>query len=737
MLTAQNTPSMSKYFLILFLLIFPSWAGQSQQRNPAVLQKDQLVAPFSLDELQRRNFLYFWELADKENWQIPDRYPTLTFSSIAATGFGLTSYLVGAERGWITREQAAERVLKTLIVLKNLPQGPESSGVSGYRGFFYHFLDLKTAHRFQTVELSSIDTGLLMAGILSCMSYFDGDNATEKAIRETADYLYRRVEWDWMLNEEQRMSMGWFPERGFISADWRGYNEAMVLVLMAMGSPTHPLGPEAWEQWCKPYFWNEYKGQSMVNFGPLFGHQYSHCWIDFRGIRDRYMREKGIDYFENSRRATLANRQYCIDNPKGWAGYGPNIWGLTACDGPQDVRKGAVKHDMFNGREVWFEGYSARGAAVDYDGRDDGTIAPTAAGGSVPFAPEVCIPALETMWTEYGAQLLGPYGFKDAFNPSFTFAPGCENGWFDVDYLGIDQGPIVIMIENYRTGLIWNLMKKNPYIIAGLRRAGFTGGWLDAVKTRPPAPLAAQPANPEVPLEPAGFFKREVYTSPGGRQLPYQLMEPRGYKPRAGKRYPLVVFLHGSGERGSDNASHMRNGVYAFCEKENREKHPCFLIAPQCPSDSRWSGANIERSGIFNTDPTEAGKLALELIEKTIRENPDIDPDRVYITGLSMGGSGSFDLMMRRPELFAAGLPICSRSDPRFVDRIKNIPVWLWHGRLDETTPVSYSRNMVDALQKAGGNVKYTELSTYNHDIWFVAYYNPAVMDWLFAQRKK
>ncbi|HNM27131.1 MAG TPA: hypothetical protein PKL15_16925, partial [Saprospiraceae bacterium] len=218
---------MTRSIVIIVLLLFPALSGQSQQRNPAVLSKNQLVAPFSLDELQRRNFLYFWELADTSNWQIPDRYPTLTFSSIAATGFGLTAYLVGVERGWITRQQAAERVLNTLSVLKDLPQGPESSGVAGYRGFFYHFLDLKTAHRFQTVELSSIDTGLLMAGVLSCMTYFDQDNPVEKAIREKADFLYRRVEWDWYLNEEQRMSMGWFPERGFLSSDWRGYNEAM------------------------------------------------------------------------------------------------------------------------------------------------------------------------------------------------------------------------------------------------------------------------------------------------------------------------------------------------------------------------------------------------------------------------------------------------------------------------------------------------------------------------------
>ncbi len=717
------------------------FGAKSQERSPRVLSKDQMVVPFSLDELQRRNFLFFWELADTANWQVPDRYPTLTFSSIAATGFGLTSYLVGAERGWITRQQAADRVLKTLTVLKNLPQGPDPSGVSGYRGFFYHFLNLKTAHRYQNVELSSIDTGLLMAGILSCMTYFDRDDPTEKAIRETTDFLYRRVEWDWFMNEEHRMSMGWFPDRGFLASDWRGYNEAMILVLIAMGSPTHPLAPDAWEQWCKPYFWDEYKGQQMVNFGPLFGHQYSHCWVDFRGIRDRYMREKNCDYFENTRRATLANRQYCIDNPMGWEGYGPNIWGLTACDGPQDVRKNGARHDVFKGREVMFNGYNARGAAADYDGNDDGTIAPTAAGGSVPFAPEFCIPALEAMWTEYGAQLLGPYGFKDAFNPSFTFEPGCENGWFDVDYLGIDQGPIVLMIENYRSGFIWNLMKKNRYIVAGLQRAGFQGGWLDDVKI-PPAPrLAERPANVDVPMEPAGFFRREIYTDAKGLKLPYQLMEPAGYSraaPAAPERkYPLVVFLHGSGERGTDNAAQMRNGVYAFCEKENRAQHPCFLLVPQCPSEQRWGGTSRDWQPLYTTEPTDPGRMVLELVDKMLRENPSIDPNRVYITGLSMGGFGTFDLIMRRPELFAAALPLCGGGDPNYADRIKNVPIWVWHGRLDDAVYPKFSRRMVDALKKAGGNVRYTEYSTFGHNIWEVTYYNPEVMGWLFAHKKK
>ena len=427
---------------------------------------------FSLDELQQRTFLYFWELADTVYAQIPDRYPTLTFSSIAATGFGLTSYLVGAERGYITREQAAQRTLKTLRALWDLPQGPEGSGVSGYKGFFYHFLTLDQALRYQQVELSTIDTGLLMAGVLSAMSYFDGEDETEQAIRQLADALYRRVEWDWALNDSGRLSMGHHPEKGFIFSDWRGYNEAMILLVMAIGSPTHPIPAESWQIWCETYDWAEFEGEEHVNFAPLFGHQYSQMFIDFRGIQDEYMRRKGMDYFENSRRATLANRKYCIRNPFGFEGYNENIWGLTACDGPANEKR------EWKGREVQFHTYFARGAAA-FEIKDDGTIAPTAAGGSIPFAPEVCLPALQAMWEQHYENLVGEYGFRDAFNLSYTFGKRNENGWFDVDYLGIDQGPILIQAENHRSGLVWELMKKNPYIVEGLKKAGFTGGWLD------------------------------------------------------------------------------------------------------------------------------------------------------------------------------------------------------------------------------------------------------------------
>ena len=452
-----------------WVLIFGLVLGCKTKVAPA---DPNISKKYSVEELQRRTFNYFWELADKNNYQIPDRYPTLTFSSIAATGFGLSSYIVGVKRGYVTREAAADRTLKTLRTLLHLPQGPGKEGISGYHGFFYHFLTLDKATRFKDVELSSIDTGLLMAGVLSSMSYFDQENQTEKTIRATSDSLYRRVEWDWMFNDSMYLSMGWHPEKNtFIPAEWKGYNEAMVLLIMSIGSPTHPIPAEAWDKWCSTYRWDAFKGFENVQFDPLFGHQYSHVWIDFKDIKDDYMKAKGIDYFENSRRATLANHQYCIDNPMKATGYGELSWGLTACDGP------ANKTMVVNGKDWKFFDYRARGAC-SYQVVDDGTIAPTAAGGSYPFSPEICDHTLKYMWETYHQDLIGEFGFKDAFNLTYVTSD-TPRGWFDVDYLGIDQGPILLMIENHRSGLLWDVMKENPYILDGLRKAGFSGGWLE------------------------------------------------------------------------------------------------------------------------------------------------------------------------------------------------------------------------------------------------------------------
>ena len=433
--------------------------------------------PF-LAELEERTFRWFWDLADPVTGLIPDRAPTPSFSSVAAVGFGLTAYVIGAERGWVTREAARDRTRHLLQFLLDAPEGPEPMGKTSYHGFFYHFLDMKTGRRFERVELSTIDTTLLMAGVLTSQSYFDRDEPAEAAIRGLAERLYARVDWNWAQPRPPLVSHGWMPEKGFLSWDWRGLNEAMIVYVLALGSPTHPVDPAAWEEWTRTYQWHDYYGEEHVTFGPLFGHQYSQSWIDFRGIQDAYMRSKGIDYFENSRRATYSQRNYAMANPGKWKGYGPNLWGLTACDGPLDVTL------RIGGRDRTFHTYWARSVSPQ-ELNDDGTIAPTAAAGSIAFAPEIVIPALRAMRDRFGEPLYGRYGFVDAFNPTFDVDVKPQHGqvvrglgWFDIDQLGIDQGPIVAMIENHRTGLIWKTLRKNPHVVRGLKRAGFTGGWL-------------------------------------------------------------------------------------------------------------------------------------------------------------------------------------------------------------------------------------------------------------------
>ncbi len=436
-----------------------------------------------LDTLGQRTFRWFWEVTDPRTGLTPDRWPTRSFSSVAAVGFGLTAYPIGAERGWVEREAAAERTLATLRFLWSAPQDTAARGVIGYRGFFYHFLDPATGHRFENVELSTIDTALLLAGALFCQSYFDRSVAVEDSIRALAESLYVRVDWRWAQVRPPTLSLGWRPREGHLPYDWRGYNEAMILHILALGSPTHAVGPETWAAWTSRYRWDTFHGQEHLGFAPLFGHQYSHVWIDFRGIQDEVMRGKGIDYFENSRRATLAQRAYAIANPQGFAGYGDRLWGLSACDGPVDASL------TLGGRTRTFRTYAARGASFT-EVVDDGTIAPTAAAGSIAFAPELVVPTLIAMRDAYGERVFGRYGFIDALNPTLRVATRVQHGvvdttlgWFDTDYLGIDQGPILAMIENHRSGLVWRTMRRNPHIIRGLRRAGFTGGWLDTAPT--------------------------------------------------------------------------------------------------------------------------------------------------------------------------------------------------------------------------------------------------------------
>lgn len=469
----SNRPVGWTWFIFAALAVSPVVAADA----PEALA----VGPF-LDDLQERTFGYFWDLTNPRNGLTPDRGPGPAFCSVAATGFALTAYPIGVERRYVTRQQAARRVLNTLRFLWRAPQGPSPHGTAGHRGFFYHFLDMNTGKRFRRVELSMLDTALLMAGVLFCQSYFDSDVESESSIRAYADRLYRRVEWTWAQPRPPAIALGWDPKAGFQQHDYQGYNEAMILYLLALGSPTHAIAAEAWSEYVSHYQWDSFYGQQHVNFSPLFGHQYSHVWIDFRGIQDDFMRRRGIDYFENSRRATYAQRRYAMDNPQGWRGYGAHAWGLTACDGPAD------KKLRGGGRQRQFRAYWARGASC-LGIHDDGTIAPTAAAGSIPFAPEIVLPALAHMKNTFNANLYGQYGFRDAFNLTWTdteaelnhgrVVPG--KGWFDTQYVGINQGPILAMAENHRSGLVWRTLRGNRYVIRGLRRAGFSGSWLAKV----------------------------------------------------------------------------------------------------------------------------------------------------------------------------------------------------------------------------------------------------------------
>jgi hypothetical protein len=411
-----------------------------------------------LDRLECAAFDYFWHEANPTNGLIKDRSTPDSKCSIAAVGFGLSGIAIGIERGWISRESGRERVLTTLRTFVEGKQGAESEGNIGYRGWFYHFLDMKSATRGMRgwkSELSSIDTALFLAGAVDAGEFFDRENPDEARIRAAATTLIRRVDWGWMADGANLFRGGWNPESGFIPYRWQGYNEAMLLYLLALGADALEPAGEAgrkpavsWEAWIRTYKWSSHHGFDYIEFPPLFGHQYSHCWIDFRGIADAFLRTKNIDYFENSRRAALAQHAYCVANPGNFPNYGPLEWGLTACDGPQ--RDG-------------YAGYRARGAPPAEN--DDGTIAPTAVAGSLPFAPEICLPTLRNFATKYHDRFWTRYGFGDAFN--------VKADWFGTVALGIDQGPIVLMIENYRTGAVWKRMMRSPVIKRGLERAGF------------------------------------------------------------------------------------------------------------------------------------------------------------------------------------------------------------------------------------------------------------------------
>lgn len=426
-----------------------------------------------LEALQHDTFRYFLHETNPHNGLVRDKTASDWPASIAATGLALAGYPVVVERGFITRATAIERILATLRFFWTSPQGPEPEA-TGYQGFYYHFLDMQTGRRAWNCELSTVDSTILLAGALTAAAYFDADTTAEKEIRTLADALYRRADWSWAQNGGMTVTHGWKPESGFLEWRWQGYDEALVLYVLGLGSPTHPLPEKSYAAWASTYEWKSSYGYDYLYAGPLFTHQISHVWIDFRGIQDAFMRDKDIDYFENSRRATCVQQRYAIDNPFQFAGYGKDCWGITASDGPGPE---SVK---VNGIERQFFDYLARG--VPY-GPDDGTIGPWAVVASLPFAPEIVLPAIDYLVYQVNLKKGNPYGFKATFNPTYPDKSGNPCGWVSPWHYGINQGPINPMIENYRTGLVWRVMRDCPYVVTGLRRAGFTGGWLGPSST--------------------------------------------------------------------------------------------------------------------------------------------------------------------------------------------------------------------------------------------------------------
>jgi len=384
-----------------------------------------------LEELEKANFLFFWEQADPRTGLVRDRSnvrapdPKNVAASIAATGFGLTALCIGQKRGYVSYKEARERVLAGLDFLwKKMPT---------HRGFFYHWANVNTGERIWDAEVSSIDTAILLCGVLTCREHFRSSE-----VAALASDIFNRVDWTWVSEDTTLLPMGWTPEVGFLPYRWEYYSELMMMYLLGIGSTSHPLSPGTWNAWKRTIF--EYDGLRYIgSYAPLFVHQYSQAWFEFRGKRDHY-----ADYFENSVIATEAHWRFCLDLAKQFPDYSDDLWGITASDSAR--------------------GYVIWGGPPEI-GPIDGTVVPSATGGSLAFLPQPCLRVLKNMKNKYGNRCWSRYGFVDAFNPL--------TNWYDTDVIGIDTGITMLMAENLRTGFVWNTFMKNPEARLGLHRAGF------------------------------------------------------------------------------------------------------------------------------------------------------------------------------------------------------------------------------------------------------------------------
>lgn len=423
-----------------------------------------------LHHLQKETFHYFLKEINTKNGLISDTSQEGSAASIASVGMSLSCYIVGVERKFISRRVAVDKTLKILRFFYSSDQGP-GANVTGYKGFYYHFLNMKTGKRQGSCELSTIDTALFIAGVLSAQVYYIENNKKENEIRDLAGKLYLRVDWGWALNRTKFLCHGWKPKSGFLKSYWsKDYSEAHILYILAIASPTFPIPPLSYKKWTLNFKMKRVYGLKFLYAGPLFIHQLSQIWLDFRSIKDDFCKTHGLNYFKNSQRAVRIQQKYAKENPKGFKGYSENNWGISACYGP------GPKSMIVDGVLRNFYNYKARGVT---DGPDDGTLAPWTMVASLPFSPNQVLKTIRYQTEELGLKENSRYGFVSSFNSTFPQRKKNFKFWSSSVHLGINQGSVVLMIENYRTEFIWTLMKESPYILKGLYKAGFRGKWLN------------------------------------------------------------------------------------------------------------------------------------------------------------------------------------------------------------------------------------------------------------------
>jgi len=647
-----------------------------------------------LEDLSRRSFAFFWEQADPATGIIRDRSRTdgspssdnhVKVGSIASVGFGLTGMCVAAERGWQPREAILERTRTTLRTFAER-QAQE-------HGWFYHWVNLHTGAREWQSEVSSIDTALLMGGVLSVRQCFAGD----PEIGRLATAIYRRLDFDWMRNGHPTLlSHGWRPESGMIVHRWDAFSEASMLYLLGLGSPTHPLPAASWRAWVRPTL--TWDGTTYVTHaGPLFLHQYSHAWIDFRGWRDP---DPPHDWFANSVAATRANRGYCLSIRDRFPGYGENLWGVTASDAR--------------------DGYKAWGGPPP-DPQVDGTVVPCAAAGSLMFAPGLTLPALSHMKARFGDRLYGRYGFADAFHPTAN--------WIGPDVIGINLGITLLSAENLRTGKVWRWFMANPEITTAMQRAGFapaTGrestpprtdrAVYELVAAPPETELrAARAARGALPASLADRFEAKTFTAQDGVTLPYRLLPP-ATAPPPGARLPLVLVLHGSGEIGTGNRAQLTPLALAWARDEARARTGAFVVVPQMPTESVTYSGPVTGDA-RTSEGTALVPATLALVDSLVATLP-IDRQRISVVGFSMGASTAWNLLHARPGFFSAAVPIAGvpRADQAATVHAAT-RIWVIHGNRDEHVPIRHDRRAFVPLADAGATIRFSEIDHLAHEV--------------------